>query len=85
MKLSLDPDMTLRDGAVMKGGCVFRYRVLGLVHPEGARIYNPGGERTPSWQIIRIHNDHWAEANGEYKTAEDALAALQAEVDSRKA
>jgi len=82
LKLSLDPDMTLRDGQVMgEGGYVFRYRVLGLIHPNGARIYNPGGEHDPTWQIIRIHGDKWADGAGSYPSAEAALAVLQAEVD----
>ena len=81
-RLTMHPDMTLREGNVIgKGGTVFRYRVHGLPSDQEARIHNQGHGDSASWQIIRIHGDVWSDPEGNHKTAEEALAALQKEID----
>lgn len=58
---------------------VTQYRVSGLTTENETFISNFGGPLRPIWRIWRTKDGEvW---DGNYKTAEDALTALQAKVD----
>jgi len=60
----------------LKGeGQIVWYDVVGLPVGEEAKVAHVGGR----WRILQKHNEIPSEWRGEYETAEDALAALQAE------
>jgi hypothetical protein len=71
MVLTLKPFASLRTGFVGPGR-VFQYDVLGGEH--GISIADMGWWH--GWQIYRWDGQGW---RGNYKTAEDALAALEKE------
>jgi hypothetical protein len=60
-------------------GPVVQYRVGGLPSEERAFIANFGKGHEDSWRVFHTKrgiDGHW---KGDYKTADDALAALQSE------
>jgi hypothetical protein len=66
-----------RDGPVHgTKGAIIQYRVGGLPPEERAYIANFGGD---SWRVFHTKKGIDAHWDGDYKTADDALAALQKE------
>ena len=66
----------ISQGPVLGTGPVFRYRVGALPPGEEADLAHLNGK----WRILRVRNGvqgHWT---GEHQSADDALAALQAQV-----
>ena len=83
-------ELNLRRGSSLiteRGTDAFTYTVEGLPKGQEARILNDGDEKRPDWHF------HWRpKADGEmvkdqtrYKTAEEALAALQCEFEPKHA
>jgi hypothetical protein len=69
-----------RDGPVTgTKGPIIQYRVGGLPPEERAFIANFGGCYEDSWRVFHTKKGIDAHWNGDYKTADDALAALQKE------
>jgi hypothetical protein len=68
------------DGPVHKTrGPIIQYRVGGLPEGERAYIANFGRGHKDSWRIFHSKKGVDADWSGDYKTADDALAALQSE------
>ena len=80
--------LTIRPGSgssleTDRGSHKFTYAVQGIPDGQEARLINRGNERTPRWRFVRrmkIDSD-MMENLISYKTADEALAALQKEVD----
>jgi len=70
-----------RDGPTMIGtkGPIIRYRVGGLPPEERAFIANFRDGHEDSWRVFHTKRGIDAHWKGDYKTADDALAALQNE------
>lgn len=64
---------------VCKWEGIVNYEVLGLAPGEQGWI----GQTDNHWQILRANNGVQGNWTGSYNSAEDALVALQAEVDSQ--
>jgi hypothetical protein len=78
-KLSMEPKIYSHSGPVLSGP-VMLYEVGGMPKGQLVQILNlRAQEREPSWQIRRVATD---ETTGNFLTAEDALAALQSQVNS---
>ena len=71
--LTLQP--TSRFHLVKGEGQIVWYEVVGLPVGEKAKVANVRGR----WRILQKHNEIPTEWRGEYASAEEALAALQAE------
>ncbi len=61
---------------------VWKYAVDGTPEEIEARIRNRGNERNPEWQFFYWKDDVSTGWTGDYKTAEEALAALETELIS---
>jgi hypothetical protein len=48
---------------------------------EEAKIQNLGGPETPAWRVLRISNGQSSELEDHFESAEDALAALQKDLE----
>jgi hypothetical protein len=72
------PVAYLRSGPSMEGGQVTTYEVRGWPPSEGEVWIDSTSLKDDNWQIRRVLNGEWSEQKG-YKTAEEALAALQHE------
>lgn len=68
------------DGPVLGTGLVVKYNVEPLEPGEKIVVADFGGPNWTSWRILRTKNDVSGKWTGNYTTAEDALAALQAEL-----
>jgi hypothetical protein len=70
-----------RDGPMIIGtkGPIIQYRVGGLPREERAFIANFGGGYKDSWRVFHTKRGIDAHWKGDFKTADDALAALQNE------
>jgi hypothetical protein len=82
MKLSIRPG----SGSSLetdRGSHRFTYAVQGLPDGQEARLINHGTERKPRWHFARRLkiDSEMMENLISYKTADEALAALQKEVD----
>ena len=66
----------ISQGPVLGTGPVVRYKVGALPPGEEAALANFNGK----WKILRVRNGVQGQWAGEYQSADDALAALQAEV-----
>jgi hypothetical protein len=75
MALTLRPYASIRTGFAEGSGRVFQYGVRG--GEQGTSIADRGWRR--GWQIYRWDGLGW---RGSYKTAEEALAALEKEYTS---
>ena len=74
---------TIGDGGTLGTGTVFMYRVYGI-HAEEAFLYNPS-PREAHWQYRRFNGpDPLGGWNGDFRTADDALAALETEIKQKK-
>ena len=60
-------------------GPTIQYKVGGLPPEERAFIANFGRGHKDSWRVFHTKRGIDADWNGDYKTADDALAALQSE------
>jgi hypothetical protein len=60
-------------------GPIIQYRVGGLPPGERAFIANFGAGHEDSWRVFHTKKGLDADWKGDYKTADDALAALQSE------
>jgi hypothetical protein len=69
------------EGPGYANGPVIWYRVGGLPEGEEAEIKNLGGPETPAWRVLRISNGRSAEPKGGFESADDALAALQKDLE----
>ena len=78
MRLSMNVHLTHGDGSSL-GQTPLEYTVLGLPPDQSAQIRDFVGDA--GWRILRVKNGVSAGLEGQYKTAEDALAALQLQVD----
>ena len=74
---------SIGDGGKLTNSTVFMYRVFGITG-EDVYLWNPSAH-TPSWQIRRFKDDKKTDWYGDHATADEALAALQKEVDDAKA
>jgi hypothetical protein len=74
LKLFLSHENSTADNGALE------YRVLGLPVGQVARIRDFAGDQ--GWRVLRFRNDVDGLWQGSYATAEDALAALQAQVDA---
>jgi hypothetical protein len=75
-KLTMTPHAHSRSGDVpMLRGRVFLYEVGGMPGDEQVQIVNSAGSKKSSWQI---HYVATRQKTGDYKTKEEALAALAA-------
>jgi hypothetical protein len=89
MKLTLTPDMQLGDSPKLAMGDpaadVIQYTVGGWPAPgQVVLISKKLATRHARWQIRRrLGLGEWRKWEGDYKSPEAALAALQAEVDGR--
>lgn len=72
---TLIPELTTATGAVPSSGTVHRYIVGGLPLGKQAAI----AQRDDAWRIWHVGDGSPDEWHGRYATAEEALAALQAE------
>ena len=69
-----------RTGPIWHSGPVMQYRVEGMQPGHLAMIANTRANEAPaSWQILHVKDGVSSEWAGDYKTAEDALAAIQEE------
>jgi hypothetical protein len=78
MKLSMNVHLTHGDGSG-PGQTPLEYTVLGLPPNQSAQIRDYMGDS--GWRILQIKKGVSGGFEGQYKTAEDALAALQEQVD----
>jgi hypothetical protein len=78
LTLTKDKIARLRDGPILKGPTI-QYRVGGLPPEERAFIANFGRGHKDSWRVFHTKRGIDAHWKGDYKTADDALAALQNE------
>ena len=76
MALTLKPYASLRTDFVVGSGRIFQYGVLG--GERGISIADMG--RRGGWKVYRWDGLGW---RGSYKTAEEALAALEKEYTSK--
>jgi hypothetical protein len=81
--LSLRKKMALSDGPEFGTGPAFSYEVIGMPPSHAAQIYNSGAgnPNRHEWKFQRTKGGVEGNWSAEYPTAEDALAALQKEVD----
>jgi hypothetical protein len=84
--LTLSADAWTREGSADFGsGEVAGYKVNGMPDGAKARIANFGAPNRNDWQIMRINvddtQDDWT---GTYQSAEEALAVLQSEGQTRR-
>ena len=77
IKLTMREVASLRSGLDYGTGQAYRYRVEGMPSGEEAIIL----ESDEGWRILRTKNGVQGDWPGEYKTADEALAALQKEFD----
>jgi hypothetical protein len=78
MKLSLRLNVTQGDGRPT-GTDPFEYDVLGLPLGEAAQIRNFRGDT--GWRVFRMKNDVLGQWGGPYKSADEALIALEDQVN----
>jgi hypothetical protein len=79
MRLTKHERAWSRDGSGV-GATVSGYRVGGGL-PVGEEALLSSSNLGRSWQFLRIRNDKAGEWRGDYATADDALAGLEAEID----
>ncbi len=80
-KLTIHPIGWVGDGPTFGTGIVYQYRVANMPPGCQALIANFGAHQGNHWKILRIEDDVQDEWNGNYETAEQALAVLQKEFD----
>ena len=80
MRLTLGPPITQSDEPTTVHDVILAYAVLGLPPNESAQIHDFGGDQ--GWRIRRVKDGVAGDWQGSYESAEDALAALQAQVDA---
>jgi hypothetical protein len=81
MKLRLREKGRARDGKYFYSGEINGYGVDGLPMGQEADIANFGSPTRNDWQTLRIKDGvqgHW---NGHHQSADDALKALQQEIE----
>jgi hypothetical protein len=81
-KLTLNAIGSVRDGPTFGSGTVFQYRVGNMPPGYQALVTNFAAPQGSDWKIMRIDDDAQEEWNGNYETAEQALAVLQTEFDA---
>jgi len=79
--LTLLPLSRSRIGPIVGTGPITQYEVSGLLPGQEASIANFGTEDQHSWRIFRVKDGIDTGWIGDHKTAEDALAILQKEID----
>jgi hypothetical protein len=78
--LTLHEEAWTSNGTAYASGPVIGYRVGGMPYGEEAKIQDLGGPETPAWRILRISNGTNSELEGRFDSAENALVALQLEL-----
>jgi hypothetical protein len=81
LNLTLHPIGWIGDGPVFGTGAVYQYRVGHMPPGYQALVANFGAPRRNDWKIMRIEDDAQEQWNGNYASAEDALAVLQKEFE----
>lgn len=74
----------IRSGPVYGTGRVYQYRVGGLPIHNEAFIANFGSPHRQCWKILQVNNGMSGGWQGEYASADDALAFIAAEPLSTK-
>jgi hypothetical protein len=79
MQLSKTAIMWSGEGEKLRYDCPVGFQVEGMLIGKGARIYlsEPASDR---WQILPMNSGVDGERYGDFKSADDALAALQTDV-----
>jgi hypothetical protein len=73
-----------RRGSEIGTGPINHYKVGGMPPGQEASIANRGSRHRDSWRIFRVKDGDDSGWSGDYKSAGDALAALQNEFDRPK-
>jgi hypothetical protein len=82
-KLSLRPIASARSGQVYGSGEMFLYEVDGLPDGQIISIRNVRASvKEPVWEVGKHQKGQQTRWTGSFKTAEDALAHLQEEIDA---
>jgi hypothetical protein len=79
MKLSLRPTGYTYSGLGSEGKTVYRYGVVPFVPGSETDIANFGGSNHADWRIFRVKDGLIGDWVGNFATAEEALAAIQAD------
>jgi hypothetical protein len=84
MKLILhkDKEVISHTGGLLGTGPVIQYSVVGMPQGQEASIANWQASHSEAiWKILRVKAGAQSDWTGTYKTAEEALAVLQKEID----
>ena len=73
-----------RRGSAIGTGPINHYKVGGMPPGQEASIANRGSRYQESWQVFRVTDGLDSGWSGHYKSADDALADIQAELQRPK-
>ena len=80
-KLSKIEYMWFGDGPLLRKDCPIGYEVQGMPPGLDAHINNLGAPNNNNWMILRTENGVSGERYGEFGSADEALASLEAELN----